>query len=73
MKTKKNSKNKREEELKTLLEVLFLETNNKPKFSVYILEPEPNSAQRTTGVLTVAIEQDKFRIEQCISKMGHRH
>jgi hypothetical protein len=41
--------------------------NFKPKFSVYIIKPKPNSAQRATGVLTVSLEQDKYRIEQCIS------
>ena len=63
---KRANKSKREDELKTWLVELFSKTGYQPIFSLYIIEPKPNSAQRATGVLTVSLEQDKFRIEQSI-------
>jgi hypothetical protein len=63
---KRANKNSRETELKNWLEALFSRSGHKPKFSLYIIEPKPNSPQKATAVLTVALEQDKFRIEQFI-------
>ena len=60
------NKNSRETELKNWLEALFSRNNHKPKFSLYIIEPKPNSPQKATAVLTVALEQNRFRIEQSI-------
>ena len=59
---KRSNKSAREEELKTWLMDLFSRGHHKPKFSFYIIEPKPNSSQKTTAVLTVAMEQDKFKI-----------
>ena len=65
---KRANKSKREDELKAWLVDLFNKTHYQPRFSLYIIEPKPNSAQRATGVLTVSLELDRYRIEQCISK-----
>jgi hypothetical protein len=39
---------------------------NEAKFILYIIEPKPNSPKKAIEVLTVAMEQDKFKIEQII-------
>ena len=46
---KRANKSKREDELHTWLVSLFNKSQYKPRFSVYIIEPKPNSAQRATG------------------------
>ena len=63
---KRANKSSREEELRNWLVALFGRCGHQPKFSLYIIEPKPNSPQKATAVLTVALEQDKFRIEQSI-------
>ena len=52
---KRANKNSREGELKIWLEALFNRASYQPRFSLYIVEPKANSAQRATAVLTVSL------------------
>ena len=66
---KARARDKREGQFKTWLDELTGRTNFHPTYSFYLIDPKKNdSKQKVTAVLTVALENDKYRLEQIISK-----
>ena len=66
---KAEARKKREDQLKNWLDNLTGKDNFKPAYSFYLIDPKKNdSRQKVTAILTVSLEQDKYRIEQLISK-----
>ena len=66
---KAEARKKREDQFKNWLDNLTGKDNFKPAYSFYLIDPQKNdSRQKVTAILTVSLEQDKYRIEQLISK-----
>ena len=62
------SKEKREGELGVWVKDLIkTESGFRPNFTVFIIEPK-SAKQKPTGVLTLALESDKYRMERLIKK-----
>jgi len=66
---KAKAREKREGQFRTWLDELTGRTNFYPTYSFYLIDPKKNDPkQKVTAVLTVALENDKYRLEQIISK-----
>ena len=62
------SRDKREAELSDWVKTIFgLEKGFRPNFTVFVIEAKSVN-QKTTGILTLALESDKYRMEKLIKQ-----